>query len=126
MAWCCGCISLGQISTKLKNLGFSYCLDFKGIVLCYVAALIIDSALTTVGDEETNSYSISRLVLFVVCFQLRRATARILLIRSTCIQDCLCAYFCLPCAITQMVGQLWHNPKVVPGCDFSAEPGHLP
>jgi hypothetical protein len=78
------------------------------------------------GDVAARS-SLAQVFVFVVAFQLRRLVRGRLHIPGTWFEDCLCSWFCLPCVVTQMVGQLWRQPSVEPGWTiFNDEPGNLP
>jgi Cys-rich protein (TIGR01571 family) len=125
MAWCCGCFSLGQIIAKLRNLGVPYCVDFQGL-LCWYAFFFIADVFTGSAASGSGGLSFTRVFLVLVAFQLRGLVRARLSIPGSCCNDFCCALCCTPCVITQMVAQLWKQPEVVPGCNFTDEPGGMP
>jgi Cys-rich protein (TIGR01571 family) len=124
MAWCFPCISLGQVAAKLQAAGVNYCLDFKGVVWAFVAFLVVDAILNSLNPD--NAFEFSHLFLFIVLFQLRGLVRTQQKIPGSCCGDCMCALCCAPCAVTQMVGQLWVKPDEQPGCHCSEAPATLP
>ena len=75
----------------------------------------------------SKSSGLTQFFVFVVAFQLRRLVRARLHIPGSCLGDLACTFFCAPCALTQMVGQLWRRPAATPGCTLcSDEPGGLP
>jgi Cys-rich protein (TIGR01571 family) len=83
-----------------------------GVVL-YVIGMIFQSA----GPYNTTAPF--NLFIIVVAFQCRQLVRERLNIVGNCCEDCMCAFFCTPCTLTQMVGTLWKNPDVQPGCDWN-------
>mmetsp|Transcript_24978 Transcript_24978/g.29518 ORF Transcript_24978/g.29518 Transcript_24978/m.29518 type:complete len:185 (+) Transcript_24978:106-660(+) len=122
LAWCCPCVSLAQISSKVGAIdGEPYCLSFNMIlgigIFLYCLSLLFGSIYPSM-DSFFTPFNIFN---FVVCFQLRRIVRIKLKIvpNDGCCVDCLCSYFCLPCVITQMMGTLWLKPHEVPDCTWN-------
>ena len=126
-AWCqCGCFPLGQVADKLNTVFGSQndpVLNYSVIVTVGVVLWILDAVLSSVLRSETD---FALLWIIIIAFLLRGKIRQLRQIRGSCCEDCLTAFFCTPCSITQMVGEMWHDPNKMPGCNWSAGPGALP
>jgi Cys-rich protein (TIGR01571 family) len=122
MAWWCMCIPLGQISSKLKQVGNPYCIDYTAILWISLLLMILDSIFSAKSKVNTGYFNF---FLFVITYQLRGVVRRQFNIGGGCLEDMFLSLFCPPCVITQMVGQLWAEPAVVPGCDVTENPAFI-
>jgi Cys-rich protein (TIGR01571 family) len=126
-AWCqCGCFPLGQMADKLSSVTGGQkdpVLNYKVIAAVGVALWIIDAVLNTVVELDTNFQG---LWVIIIVFLLRGKIRQLRQIEGTCCEDCLTAFFCTPCSITQMVGEMWHDPKQKPGCNWQEKVGAEP
>lgn len=111
IAWCCPCIPLAHIASKLSALSTPYCLSFNTILYCGVGLSILDFILTIFGVTLYPQY----IFYIIVCFQLRGLIRKRLNISGDTCHDCLCSCFCLPCILTQINGTFWKNPEQYPG-----------
>ena len=123
VAWLCGCFPLGQIASKLRTMGTNYCLGYQGIVYGFLLLCILDSIF---GSSNNPSTGLSGAFIAVVVFQLRRLVRAHFGISGSCLSDGLASIICGPCAIIQMVHQLWEVPENIPGWDTSEAPAMLP
>ena len=121
-SWCCACLPAGQISGKLKALG----LDAMGhwaVVQIYVALYVLDIILeTTVGIDMNVHLIFLTFVLFKARTQIRVKMG----IPGSPMEDCCIACWCQPCALQQMIGQIWHHPSSTPGCAVNDHVATLP
>jgi Cys-rich protein (TIGR01571 family) len=115
-------LKLKQIASKMRSVGANYCLDFRSIVLAVCFLFILD---VIWGGAMHSSYNIRGLFAFVVLFQLRGIVRRKHNIPGGDCNDCCVSFWCAPCAITQIVGQLWKNPEEVPGCSCNEDAAQL-
>lgn len=118
MAWMCACVPLGQIASKLKQVGNPYCIDYTGVILLALLLLIVDSIVK--GD-----ISFFNIGLFTITAQLRGIVRNRFNINGGVLEDAIFSIFCAPCVITQMVGQLWSDPHSVPGFDVTEGPAFI-
>jgi Cys-rich protein (TIGR01571 family) len=134
-SWFCSCFQLGQIAEKLRNTGSRYCLSMQQIVWITVILWILSAVLSVVtsqpGDESSdnnnnNTYHFASIFLFIVACQLRTHVRRARRIDGDGCGDCCATFWCGPCAMTQMVGEMWSQPEVTPGCDCSERAASLP
>lgn len=121
MAWFCACIPLAQIASKLKTVGNPYCLDYKGIIWTSLFVMFVDLLFSSNGGES----SFFSIFIWILTFQLRQIVRTRFNIYGGCIEDVFLSFFCTPCVITQMVGQLWATPSVVPGWDVTESPAFI-
>ena len=98
-------------------------LNYSVIVTVTVVLLILDGALAFALHWDTRFH---RLWITIILLLLRGKSRQLRQIRGSCCEDCLAAFCCTPCAITQMVGEMWHDPEKKPGCDCSVGPGAEP
>ena len=126
VAWLCPCVPLGQMADKLNTVFGSQndpVLNYSVIVTVGVVLWILDAVLSSVLRSDTD---FALLWIIIIAFLLRGKIRQLRQIRGSCCEDCLTAFFCTPCSITQMVGEMWHDPNKMPGCNWSAGPGALP
>mmetsp|Transcript_38148 Transcript_38148/g.85174 ORF Transcript_38148/g.85174 Transcript_38148/m.85174 type:complete len:280 (+) Transcript_38148:57-896(+) len=124
VAWCCPCVTAGQIASKLSKVGSSYfCLGYQGIVGIYILLAILDFILEVAAGVDLNPHYI---FMFFVTMQLRKRVRDTLRINGDCCNDCICSCFCGPCVLTQMVHTLWARPAEVPACNLSEAPAGMP
>ena len=74
----------------------------------------------------SNNYPISFAFLFYVGYSLRRAIRIRSNIPGDDCNDCCVSWWCSVCSLTQIVGQLWSNPDVNPGCNCSEDAAAMP
>lgn len=125
LAWLFSCFTLGQISEKLSNTGRSFCLNYNGIVAIFLILLVLDCIFGVAFGSVGTPLRFTGIFLFVVACQLRGLVRQLYSIPGSCCDDCCRSFFCQPCVITQLVGQLWLEPSKTPGCSISSEPGSL-
>mmetsp|Transcript_83681 Transcript_83681/g.167602 ORF Transcript_83681/g.167602 Transcript_83681/m.167602 type:complete len:192 (+) Transcript_83681:95-670(+) len=128
VAWFCPCFALGQVARKLANNGVPtggwY---YRNIVFWGIVWILIDSIIAS-GDDKAWRKSTSgfySLFCVIVMTRLRGSVRARYNIQGSCFADCLLSWWCAPCTLTQMVGQLWIQPEVTPGCDISEGPAFL-
>jgi len=128
VAWFCPCFALGQVARKLANNGVPtggwY---YRNIVFWGIVWILIDSVIAS-GDDKAWRKSTSgfySLFCVIVMTRLRGSVRARYNIQGSCFADCLLSWWCAPCTLTQMVGQLWIQPEVTPGCDISEGPAFL-
>jgi Cys-rich protein (TIGR01571 family) len=116
LAWCCPCVPLAHMSSKLKAIGSPYCLSFSTIIYiaCFLSLIDFILSLTTGNDMNMDT-----IFCAIVCFQIRGKIRERLNIAGNCCTDMLCSICCLPCVLTQINGTLWKSPGEVPGCSMS-------
>ena len=98
-------------------------LNYSVIVTVTVVLLILDGVLFALLRWDTD---FCQLWIIIILFLLRGKSRQLRQISGSCCEDCLAAVCCTPCTITQMVGEMWHDPKKKPGCDCSVGPGAEP
>ena len=118
MPFRCTCLRCQQ----LKNVGSGIFTDYQGVVWGFIGLIIVENIINALMDTQLQ---ISRLYLAICLLLLRTAVRRTLNIPGDGCTDCLVSVCCTPCAITQIVGQLWIKPEERPGCDFSEKPAEL-
>ena len=95
--------------------------NFKFIVYISVALFVVDLVMSSAGAQT----SLTKLFLAIAIWQLRTMLRKRQNIPGGNCEDCLISFFCSPCAVTQMVGQMWARPEQSPGCTFDESPAAL-
>jgi Cys-rich protein (TIGR01571 family) len=116
LAWWAPCFSLAHVSAKLKALGDPFFMDFNVIMVIGLIMLVVD---VFIGGGVSHIYSI------VLAFLLRSAVRKRLSIEGNVVSDCCCAFWCLPCVVTQINGTLWRTPADKPGCNCGDHFAHI-
>ena len=137
IAWCCGCFQLGQIAEKLRAVGEHGCaMGYCAIVGAATILWFLDGFIAPEAAEEDStlapclwmdfcpgtSYHI--VFIAIIACQLRSHVRRVRNISGTPTKDCCVTWFCLPCSITQMVGEMWEDPSIHPGCHLTGNQAH--
>ena len=123
LSWFCSCFQLGQISAKLHALGNYGCtLGYKPIVIIAVLLFLLDQ----IVSEDGSSGTWQMFFLFIVACQLRAHVRHIRGIEGDPMRDCFATLCCLPCSVSQMVGEMWKEPSQHPGCHIGADQGEVP
>jgi Cys-rich protein (TIGR01571 family) len=100
---------------------------FAVLFIVDIIIMVVSSATADPDSGNTaTSYNLSKLWLFVAIFMLRGFIRQRNNIPGSACEDCCTAWWCAPCAVTQMLGQMWATPEQQPGCDFSEAPAMLP
>jgi len=120
MAWCCGCFTIAQISGRLAALDSDANSDvvrhkeYKRVLLI-IAILFMLNVMFGIN-----------LIGFGCIYFIWVARSKIISIwkfRSpNCCVESLTICCCGPCSLIQTAHQLWMEPSVVPGFDFSSRP----
>ena len=149
VAWCCMCCPLGQIASKMNKISetkgrrFRTCWSYQsvvGIAIC-IELVLIFSDLGNLGKpmnatpppskfavnievhlQLSNIPSADHLFNLIVALSLRGSVRKLRQIRGNFFEDLCVTCFCTPCAVTQMVMEMWSIPSQTPGCDLSQAP----
>lgn len=111
-AWCCPCFPSGQIASKLKAAGLPTCMGYSAIVLTFIGLTVLDLLLTLAGADLNPQY----IFIVIVLIKLREIVRHHYQIPGGWCNDCFASWCCMPCAIQQLIGQLWAVPQQDPGC----------
>lgn len=120
MAWLCSCIPVAQMAEKMKRVGFPSCGGgFQTVVSTVIMFVIIEIIVYVSLGIDLH---MAEIFLFVVLCQLRGIVRNVFQIPGSGCEDCVVSYFCAPCTITQLAGQLWSDPTQNPGCTCDDSP----
>lgn len=122
MAWTLPCVPVAQMFEKTTLVGFSACgedVGYSRFLQLFLMLLVIQ---LIVFVATGASIPFPFLFLAVAVSQLRGVVRQLYHIPGGGVSDCLVSWCCLPCAVTQLSGQVWTAPDVVPGCDCSSHP----
>jgi len=89
--------------------------DFNFVVAGFAVFFVIDLIMNAAAGFSAN---LSNLFLFVAMWQLRTKLRERHNIPGSCGEDFCTAFWCGPCTVTQLLGQMWVKPEVQPGCQF--------
>eukprot|EP00616_Rhizochromulina_sp_CCMP1243_P010081 CAMPEP_0118981704 /NCGR_PEP_ID=MMETSP1173-20130426/31136_1 /TAXON_ID=1034831 /ORGANISM="Rhizochromulina marina cf, Strain CCMP1243" /LENGTH=205 /DNA_ID=CAMNT_0006932147 /DNA_START=72 /DNA_END=689 /DNA_ORIENTATION=+ len=123
MAWFCACFPVAQMLEKLKLAGMPLCMDYRSFLITWVVLLVVGVVLgILVGG---GNFDFASLLLMVVLVQIRGSVRLRYGIPGNCCCDCLASFFCTPCTVTQLIGQMWSNPNDNPGCVCDQTPASI-
>ena len=92
-------------------------------VFLYVAAAVLPYH-TEYQSYLFGNFEMPGTFLFICLVLIRGRIRKLYEITEGCgvAEDLCLSWFCFPCALAQVVGQVWKDPAKVPGCNLSTKP----
>ena len=102
-------------------------IGFLTIIVVWLITFVADIIIAS-SPSLDNAYGsqLNKLWLFGVIWYLRSALRARQGIPGNGLEDCCTAFWCAPCAVTQMLAQMWAKPEVQPGCQCTEASAMLP
>lgn len=127
----CACFQLGQIAEKLKigGIGIPF-LSYRSITVSYLVLYILAALLpyhTEYRSYLFGNFEMPGTFLFLCMVLIRGRVKKLYEIKEGAgvAEDLCLSWFCFPCTLGQLVGQVWRNPARIPGCNIGKGPVYL-